>query len=151
LAKPVIVFPATRYEPSERVTSMSAATRWQSDDDERVEVVVVQVAERRGVVDQLLVLRRVEEAHRDQVAERVLTLVAGVAPGVELTLAAVRAGDRHLVAHLRERGESMSQLGAPEADGDSERRRRRRVPDHDQDLLRLVGIGDVDLAAHLSS
>jgi hypothetical protein len=112
---------------------------------------VVQVAERRGVVDQLLVLRRVEEAHRDQVTERVLALVAGVAPGVELALASIRAGNRDLVAGLREREESMGQLSAPEADRDSERCRRRRVRDHDQDLLRLVRIGDVDLAAHLSS
>jgi hypothetical protein len=84
-------------------------------------------------------------AHRDQVAERVLALVARVASGFEPALPAVGAWDRHLV----EREQTWVSSPPEQLTGMSSVVDVEGVGDNHQDPLRLVGVGNVDLAVHL--
>src|SRR5262245_34976953 len=112
-------------------------------DDERVEGVEVEVGEPGRVLEELGQLGSVEEAHRDEVVGRPFRLVARVREGVELDLAAVRAGDRDAVPHAGELVVGVGQLGGPDTDRPAGRRRDRRVRDHHQDRRTPAG-RDID-------
>jgi hypothetical protein len=73
--------------------------RVSATDDERVELVQLEVGKPGRVLEQHDQLGRVQEAHRDQIVCRPLGRVARVGKRVDLDLAALRAGDCHVVAN----------------------------------------------------
>src|SRR5213596_482064 len=134
LANPVTVRPSTVLEHR----------RLPAGDDDRVEALEVEVAQRGRVLEQARDLGRVERAHRDQVVGAPARLVAGIAERVDLDPAALGRRDRDVVALLGELVERVEELGGPEADGQAGRRRGRRVGDDDQDAGAGGGRRDVD-------
>jgi hypothetical protein len=108
-------------------------------DDDRVVLVEVEVGQARGVAQAGRLLLGAQVAEAEDVLGGVARLVAWIAHAVDLDLAAVGAGDGHVVAGLGELVEGMEELGGPEAHRPSGRGRGGRVGDDHQDALGLRG------------
>jgi hypothetical protein len=90
------------------------------------------------------VLGRVDESEADQVVRGVARIVAGIAPGVGLELAAVRARDVDLITVPGELPVGMCELGPPETDRPSCLLRFGWVRRDEDDALGSFGIEDVE-------
>jgi hypothetical protein len=118
-----------------------------ADEQRCVIVVDAHAGERLGLLDQLHVRGRVDEAEADQILGRVAGPVARIAEGVALQRTARRARDVDLVAVLGELQKRMRELGPPEANRPAGLLGDGRVRRHDHDPLQPFWIEDVHCCA----